>query len=470
MIPLRFRDVEADASRMLFTTDTGRSFLGSTFFLENYIRGELSKEQANFLGRFGPSIEELDEPSSINYLYNLSQRQSIRTKLDYFILVPTLRCNLSCSYCQVSRVSEKATGFDWSDKITDAAINMIRESSAQNVKIELQGGEPTLRLDVAETILESVEPYKNSVEMVICTNLSEVSSRLENLLARGNVYISTSIDGNVVRQAKQRTELIETAEAFFENVDHIINQFGIEKISALPTIDPRNPPSYDEIYDAFVSRGFHSVFLRPVNFQGFARKQHAHSIGRDKSWSDYYKGFVRYLIAKGGETDFAVHEFYFVQLLRRIFRARENGHVDLRNPSLFGVDYIVVDYDGRLFPTDEARMLDRIGEVDLSIGDVFAGVDHDKRAMLSDAAFNDDEPDCCHCAFQPYCGSDMIDAISRYGRVDIPRSDTVFCRNQLDLFDFAFGMLSDPTPDERKALTRWLELPEPPLAFLERAP
>ena len=36
--------------------------------------------------------------------------------IGYLILIPTLRCNLSCSYCQVSRAPEKAKGFDWSDE------------------------------------------------------------------------------------------------------------------------------------------------------------------------------------------------------------------------------------------------------------------------------------------------------------------------------------------------------------------
>ena len=33
--------------------------------------------------------------------------------ISYLILIPTLRCNLACSYCQVSRAPENADGFDW---------------------------------------------------------------------------------------------------------------------------------------------------------------------------------------------------------------------------------------------------------------------------------------------------------------------------------------------------------------------
>lgn len=467
MIPLRFRRLNDASGKLLFTTDAGRSFLATEAFLENYVQDGLAPGEREALGRYGPAIDEIDALSGSSYIHALARRHQVRLVPDYFILVPTLRCNLSCSYCQVSRADEKAAGFDWTPEIAEAAIRMIKESPAEYIKLEFQGGEPTLRLDLVKYVIESIAAEKERVESVICTNLAEISPAMIALLDRGDVFISTSIDGGIERQARQRTNSGSAARDFFKNVDWIIERYGTSRISALPTIDVKKPPMYEELYDAFVGRGLHSLFLRPINFQGFARKRHADSRAREKNWSDYYKGFIRYLIERGPETDFNAHEFYFVQLLKRIFRAGENGHVDLRNPSLMGVDYLVIDYDGRLYPTDEARMLERVGEIDLSIGDVFAGVDRRKARTLNEFAFNDDDPDCVHCAFQPYCGSDLVDSISRYGRADIPRGETVFCASQTDFFDFAFSMLADPSEEERKALSRWLDLPQAPARFLE---
>ena len=54
----------------------------------------------------------------------------------------------------------------------------------------------------------------------------------------------------------------------------------------------------------------------------------------------------------------------FNQCLKRGLRSDADSHVDLRAPNFFASDYIVIDHDGVLYPTDEARMLSRIGRVD----------------------------------------------------------------------------------------------------------
>ena len=48
--------------------------------------------------------------------YVFERRRYVPNVLDYIILVPTLRCNLACSYCQVSRASIAAKGYDWSQR------------------------------------------------------------------------------------------------------------------------------------------------------------------------------------------------------------------------------------------------------------------------------------------------------------------------------------------------------------------
>lgn len=80
--------------------------------------------------------------------YRKQKRRYVGTKIDYLILVPTLRCNLSCSYCQVSRASENAQGFDWSSKIEAAVLIFLDSLDTKKIKIEFQGGEPLLALPV----------------------------------------------------------------------------------------------------------------------------------------------------------------------------------------------------------------------------------------------------------------------------------------------------------------------------------
>ena len=41
------------------------------------------------------------------------------------MIIPTLRCNLKCSYCQVSRVDENTKGYDWSKETVKDFINFL---------------------------------------------------------------------------------------------------------------------------------------------------------------------------------------------------------------------------------------------------------------------------------------------------------------------------------------------------------
>ncbi|WP_366930676.1 hypothetical protein [Mesorhizobium sp.] len=143
-------------------------------------------------------------------------------------------------------------------------------------------------------------------------------------------------------------------------------------------------------------------------------------------------------------------------MLESALRFGADSHVDIRNPNFFASDYVVIDHDGRLYPTDEARMLSRIGQIDLSIGDVGRGIDRAKVGVLNSGAFNNFDPDCIHCVYQPFCGTDVIDDISRYGRIDVPRPDTWFCGRHLSLFDKVFEVLYRKDEPARASVAAWL--------------
>ncbi|WP_262692469.1 His-Xaa-Ser system radical SAM maturase HxsB [Kordiimonas aestuarii] len=467
MIPLRFKDTSRGDRDLIFVDDGGQSFLASQSFLNRYVFQNLNENDVDFLRAEGfAGCSNTGQPSVAN-AYRFAQRHHLPNTIDYFILVPTLRCNLACSYCQVSRVAENARGFDWTDQIADDAIKLICTTGAPTVKLEFQGGEPTLRLDLIKRVIDSVEKTGRNVEAVICTNLGELSSDLRTLLGRGNVYISTSFDGSEKKHTVQRTGSAEATARTLKNIKDVIENFGQSRVSALPTIDANSPPDPDTLIDEYLALGMNSIYLRPINFQGFARKKHDAARTGQERWFDYYLAVVRRMIERNFHEGKALEEFYMAHCLRRIFRPRANGHADLRNPNPLGLDYFVIDHDGRLFPSDEARMIDRTGDVDMSIGDVHSGLDGSKVLALSELALNDFDPDCIHCAYQPFCGSDPIDSISRYGRTDQPRHDQYFCQQQTMIFDFLFEMLAQPTAEQAYTLALWLGLPAIPDTFLK---
>jgi radical SAM protein with 4Fe4S-binding SPASM domain len=208
------------------------------------------------------------------------------------------------------------------------------------------------------------------------------------------------------------------------------------------------------LLDNFERYGIRSVYLRPINHQGFARKtkQGENVLSR---WNTLHSEFIDLLISRNQETGNVMEEYYFSQCLKRVLRHGTDNHVDIRNPNFFASDYIVIDHDGRFYPTDEARMLSRIGRIDLSIGDVASGIDMAKAGVLNASSLNNFDPDCIHCVYQPFCGTDVIDEVSRYGRVDIPRPDTWFCGRHMAVFDKVFEVIYSKDEATRSSVAHW---------------
>lgn len=63
-----------------------------------------------------------------------------------FMIVPTLRCDHTCKYCQVSRASLSAKNMDLKDEYIPVIISLIKKLSSAPYKIEIQGENPCCAL------------------------------------------------------------------------------------------------------------------------------------------------------------------------------------------------------------------------------------------------------------------------------------------------------------------------------------
>ena len=453
--PLRFRAIDND--RRFFADDAGGYFVSDEAFLDRYARGALSGSDQGFLSRSGHAFARSGDLAHTSFAWRWTARQSVQERLSYVILVPTLRCNLACTYCQVSRGAEGAQGYDWSAATLEDVLAFLDGLDTNEIKIEFQGGEPLLRIDLLDAVRRYCRQRFARATFVVCTNLQRFGVEEIAFFDSSDTFISTSLDGRIADHDRRRTQDRGQAQEFFANLSDAIGRFGADRVSALPTIDLDDPPNFDSLIETYESFGLKSIYLRPINYQGFARRRQprANDLAR---WNDFYQRFIEHLIRRNFETGQVVEEFYFSHCLGRVLRPGQDGHVDLRNPNLPATDYLVVDFDGKLYPSDEARMLARIGHVDLSIGNVRGGLDRRKAAALVPSAINNFDPDCVHCAYQPYCGSDPIDDVSRYGRVDLPRADTWFCGRHLAIFDQVVRLIYSHDEKDQFSLRAWAGL------------
>lgn len=462
-LPLRARYLNSDQA--LFVNDTGRFFRSEKGFLDRVRNKDFTPADRAFLAAEGHLVEDTDALGRAAYLYGLAERATAAGPLDYLILVPTLRCNLSCSYCQVSRAGVTQPGFDWDEATLTAVLSLIDSLPGDRIKVEFQGGEPTLRPDLLRAVMARCRRFEER-QFVVCTNLQLLTDEVLALFDDPDLYISTSLDGDAFTHQRHRTMTKDATGQFLANLELVIARYGPRKVSALPTVDPRQPPPVDALIDSYTALRLDSIFLRPINYQGFARKRHQQSREQATSWHAYHERFVRELIARNwADRSRVLEETYTSICLRRIFQPGADRHVDLRNPNPLGEDYLVVDHDGQVYPTDEARMLSRSGVIDLAIGDVHTGWATEKRTLLNAHSANFDDPVCKRCAYQPFCGRDIVDDLARYGRIDVPRQETEFCRRHTHMFDLLFRLIYEDDPAVRYSLSRWLRLDSTPIAL-----
>jgi His-Xaa-Ser system radical SAM maturase HxsB len=450
--PFRFRQLD---NKTIITNEVGDFDFYDNTIVERFFSGNLTKIDYEKLEKQSIKINKDEAWKYLSLIRSIKNKKKRNEKLDYLIVVPTLRCNLSCSYCQVSRANESAKGYDWDEDTLVQFEEFIKVNGKNGMKIEFQGGEPTLRLDLVKKIISISENYYSDLTFVICTNLSKITKDLRNILSKDNVLISTSIDGPDYIMSSNRTFDDKTAKETLENIKEIIKEYGHNKISALPTITNEQRESPDVLIDYYRELGFNSIFLRPVNFHGFARKNFSDLSRQIDSWNSFYTKAMEYIL-KINQTEY-FEEFYTGIVLRQIFSGKESGFVDYKSPANYSKGYCVVDFDGKIYPTDESRMLSRTKNVDLCIGNLKEGLNTEKVNELNFNAIHHVNEDCIHCAYMPFCGIDIIDDMSRYNRFDRPKDFTWFCKRHMYLYDFIFKKIIDWDTDWLYMFNSWVQ-------------
>lgn len=450
--PFRFRNI---GSKTLLTNEVGDFGMFKEGIVERMLNSTLTEEEETRLGDLLIHFDENQDWKLLTLARRIRGKSKVVSpRLSYIILIPTLRCDLSCSYCQVSRAPLHEKGFDWDAGKLAAFEDFLVGRQVEEVKIEFQGGEPTLRPDLIREVIKITEKRCSKSEFVICTNLQSISKATEDIYEKPNVSISTSIDGPEEVMDFNRTKNRDLTNQFFRNFYSVLNKYGPNKIAALPTVSANMLEDPERLVDFYISLGFDTIFLRPVNYMGFARKTYRELANDIERWIVFYRRAIEY-IAKINENTF-FEEFYFSLLLKRIFHPIENGFVDFRSPNFFMNDYCVIDFDGKIYPSDEARMLSRTRHIDLSLGELGSSIDTEKVGNLNWHSMNQVEPDCVHCAYMPYCGIDIIDDLSRYNRIDSPKFDTWFCRRHMMLFDFIFDKIASHDIGWLNIFLKWI--------------
>ena len=157
------------------------------------------------------------------------------------IIVLTYACNSKCIYCQASSSADTDEQKVMSITTARRICEWIMQSPSPNLKIEFQGGEPTLEFDTMVFIVEYLNAlnlrYKKCIEFVVCTNLLVLSEQQLQFFKKHNFDISTSLDGPQDVHDKNRTPL--HTQSNYERMVQNYSEFDrvlTDKVSALLTV------------------------------------------------------------------------------------------------------------------------------------------------------------------------------------------------------------------------------------------
>jgi uncharacterized protein len=407
----------------------------------------------NFVTRKGQSAQK-----QILALRLRSRMAFLRDLTPLHIFVVTLRCEHSCPYCQVSRQSTDRSRYDMSEETAANALRIALDSPSPSIKIEFQGGEPLLNFPLIQRIVADAKAQSKrvgkTIQFVIASNLALLDDSILSFCKANDVLLSTSLDGPADLHNKNRPRPGRNShELAVRGIQRAQEVLGPDRVAALMTTTEASLDRVEEIVDEYIRLGLDGIFLRPLSPYGFAIKTKQFSRYDAVRWLGFYERGLRYILEKNREGIF-FPEFYSSLILQRMLTDQPIGYVDLRSPAGIGLGALVYNYDGRVFASDEGRMLAEMGDDTFAIGHVKSDtyqslILSDKLIRLVSESLTQCAPECSSCVFEPHCGADPVyHHATQSDPVGIkPLSE--FCARQKGIMRILLDLLNNSSDDAR---------------------
>lgn len=380
------------------------------------------------------------------------------------LFVVTLRCDHTCRYCQVSRVTEDQNRFDMSPETARRAIDLMFQSPSPHLKVEFQGGEPLLNFDLLRQVVLEVEERSCSevreVEIVVTTNLAPITDEMLAFFAEHRVLISTSVDGPAwLHNANRPRPGRNSFETLERNLARAREALGPDRVSAIMTTTQRSLTAPREIVDEYVRLGFDAIFLRPISPYGFAVRTGEALRYETAQFVEFYREALAHIIDLNRRGTDLVEVFAQI-LLTKILTPFATGYVDLQSPTGAGLGAVAYNYDGNVYASDEARMLAEMNDRSFCLGnlhqssyeEIFGG---DTLQALVAGSVAETLPGCADCAFVPYCGADPVFHHRTQGDFIGHRPTSAFCSRNMAILRYLFDLLRGDDDFVHGLLTSW---------------
>jgi His-Xaa-Ser system radical SAM maturase HxsB len=462
---LPFQFIDLDDARYVLTNLTGEYHVTSRVTLDKFVSHRLDTSAEDYQAlKSKHFLMDADSSVALDLLAMKTrtkyQRLSNFTGLHLFVV--TLRCEHSCPYCQVSRQNDDRAEFDMTTETADRAIELVFRSPSPDIKIEFQGGEPLLNFPIIQYVVERAsarnETAKRNLGFVIATNLAVITDEILVFCRKHSIHISTSLDGPADLHNRNRPRPGgDSYQRAIDGIHRVRHALGRDQVSAVMTTTAASIERVREIIDEYVTLGFQGIFLRPLSPYGFAMKTKWFSAYDQTKWLKFYFDGLDYILELN-KRGLPFIEVYASTILAKMLTPFQPGYVDLMSPAGIGLGALVYNYDGRVYASDESRMLAEMGDETFCLGSVD---DAYEDLMLSDkllepleASFAASAPMCSDCAFEPYCGADPVYHHAMQGDFVGNKAMSGFCGRNMAIFR---GLIARAEADSetRQIFVQW---------------
>ncbi|MBL4684382.1 MAG: His-Xaa-Ser system radical SAM maturase HxsB [Nannocystaceae bacterium] len=386
------------------------------------------------------------------------------------LMVVTLRCNETCVYCHASRADMDRVDTDMSRETAEACVEMALKSTSPGITIEFQGGEPLVAFDIVKhTVQYALSKNRaagKQLEFTMVSNLALMDEEKLAWLVEHRVQICTSIDGPRALHDKQRKlrtlSAYDEAAGWIARINEAYGERGLDPtlyhVEALLTTTKAALHQPKAIVDTYVALGCRALFLRPIDPFGFADKTRRIVDYPRVEYLRFYAEALDYMIALNqGGTE--ILERYAAIFLTKILSGEDPNFLDIRSPGGAGIGQLAYNYDGKIFSSDEGRMLHAMGDSTFLIGQVGESsyrdvVGHPTIRAMSIASNLDQQPDCVNCAYQPYCGTQPEHNHKTLGTMFGRMRESAMCAVHKGIQDILFERLGRGG-EVREVLERW---------------
>lgn len=469
ILPFRYAPFSPD--RMLLVNEVGEYLFLARPDFNNLINYQVNPSSYLFLDLKGKHIiTDTAVTPVINLLATKyrTKRQFLTSFTSLHMVVVTLRCNQCCRYCHASSQPADQTQWDMNRETAIKVAHMIMDTPSLIVKIEFQGGEPLLNLDVVKIIVKEAKNLnrtkKKDLSFVICTNLTLMDKATLKYLKKEGIEVSTSLDGP--REIHDRHRMMRLGggsyDHFIRNLQLSRMVLGHDQVNALMTATNESLPHFREIIDEYTALGFSNIFLRHINPFGYARSAtHKGSfVYPMDEFLEAYKDALLYIV-KLNLSGIPLMEGFATLLLSRILTPFSTGFVDLQSPMGAGISGVIYDYNGDVFPCDEARMLAKMGDRRFFMGNVNQDsyLKIFRSPILQELIAQscvETLPGCHSCAFQNYCGADPVRNYAIQGDLVGHRPTSDFCQKHKAIIGFLLELLDRGDQDTMDVFWSWI--------------